>query len=113
MILIMLFSWQLIHQRTFLRDERRRLRMATEQIEERKKALAVMGRGDWLPEALKNVDENHVMINVGGLMFEAPVSILKRDSGSLLAQLCDPEPPVQADAEGCFFFDRDWCVRFL
>jgi hypothetical protein len=95
-----------------------------------------MQRADWLPEALKVPDtENHIMINVGGLvrpirssklgsnlyifhkllpsfmlqMFEAPVSILKRDDKSLLAQLCGERPPVLPDPDGGFFyFDRDW-----
>lgn len=48
------------------------------------------------------------MINVSGLMFEAPVSILKRDKNSLLAQLCSAEPPMVPDPEGFFYFDRDW-----
>lgn len=98
----------MIHQRTFLRDERRRLRIATEQIEERTKALTIMQRTDWVPESLKAPEEPHVLINVGGLMFETPVSVLKRDPGSLLAQLCSADPPIQMDPEGYFFFDRDW-----
>ena len=101
-------SPKLIHQRTLLRDERRRLRIATEQIEERKKALDIMKRDDWVPDALKNSDEKHIMMNVGGLMFEAPMSVLRRDKESLLSQICDPEPPVTPDPEGFFFFDRDW-----
>lgn len=42
-------------------------------------------------------------------MYEAPVSILKRDDKSLLAQLCGANPPVLPDPDGNFFyFDRDW-----
>jgi hypothetical protein len=60
---------QLLRQRAFLRDERRRLRIATEKVEERKNALTIMQRADWLPEALKSVDtEKHILINVGGLV---------------------------------------------
>jgi hypothetical protein len=99
---------KLIHQRTYLRDERRRLRISTEQIEERKRALKVIQRGDWVPETVKADPEEHRMINVSGLMFEAPVSVLKRDKNSLLAQLCSADPPVVPDPEGFFYFDRDW-----
>ena len=41
-------------------------------------------------------------------MFEIPPSILQRDPKSLLAQLCTDDPPVLADPEGFFYFDRDW-----
>lgn len=33
---------------------------------------------------------------------------MKRDPSSLLHQLCDANPPLIADADGSFFFDRDW-----
>lgn len=61
---------QLLRQRAFLRDERRRLRIATDKVEERKNALTVMRRADWLPESLKTADPNekHVLINIGGLV---------------------------------------------
>jgi BTB/POZ domain len=41
-------------------------------------------------------------------MFEAPAWVLQRDAGSLLAQLCAPQPPITPDPEGFFYFDRDW-----
>jgi hypothetical protein len=44
-------------------------------------------------------------------LFETTEETLKRDKKSLLAQLCDPAPPVQPDVEGYFVFDRDWYVR--
>lgn len=129
---------QLLRQRAFLRDERRRLRISSDCIDERKRALAFMQRPDWLPEDLlipKCVDNPeggaagssdgaesknglrakdttpppHVLINIGGLMFEAPTTVLMRDPGSLLAQLCGASPPIQPDPDGHFFyFDRDW-----
>mmetsp|Transcript_73983 Transcript_73983/g.145198 ORF Transcript_73983/g.145198 Transcript_73983/m.145198 type:complete len:336 (-) Transcript_73983:40-1047(-) len=101
---------QLLRQRAFLRDERRRLRIATDKIEERKKALEIISRPDWISEQLKTPDsEKHILINVGGLMFEAPVSVLRRDAKSLLSQLCDASPPILPDPDGGFFyFDRDW-----
>jgi hypothetical protein len=102
------FVLQLIHQRTYLRDERRRLRIQTEQIEERKRALKTLQRGDWVPEVLKEPEEEHKLINISGLMFEAPVSVLRRDKDSLLAQLCSAEPPMLPDPDGFFYFDRDW-----
>jgi hypothetical protein len=43
-------------------------------------------------------------------MFEAPEAVLRRDPSSLLASLCDPDPPLLADREGFFFFERDWWV---
>ncbi len=83
--------------------------MSTEMIEEKKKALALMARGDWIPQSIKPAaTENHLRINIGGLMFEAPISILQRDKDSLLAQLCNPEPPILPDPDGFFYFDRDW-----
>jgi hypothetical protein len=117
-------SSQLLYQRTFLRDERRRLRISSEQIEEKEKHLKLMRRNDYLPESIqktllekkeKEKEEKHLLLNIGGLMFEAPYSILQRDKSSLLSQLCGPEPPLMADAEGgFFFFDRDWWLfRYL
>jgi hypothetical protein len=41
-------------------------------------------------------------------MFEVSDYVLKRDSGSLLSQLCDANPPVMMDPNGVFYFDRDW-----
>lgn len=67
-----------------------------------------MQRGDWVPEIFKEPEEEHKLINISGLMFEAPVSVLRRDKDSLLAQLCSAEPPVVPDPDGFFYFDRDW-----
>lgn len=73
-----------------------------------------MKRSDWIPQSMKEtMEEDHILINIGGLMFETPKSILKRDPGSLLAQLCGPEPPLIPDPDGFFFFDRDWLVKSL
>ena len=41
-------------------------------------------------------------------MFECPVSVLRRDPNSILAQLTYDEPSVTRDPEGFFAFDRDW-----
>ena len=60
---------QLLRQRAFLRDERRRLRASTEQIDERKKALSTMQRSDWIHESVKeHHTDRHVRINIGGLV---------------------------------------------
>eukprot|EP01031_Cornospumella_fuschlensis_P037421 gene37421-45442_t len=101
---------KLIHQSAFLRDERRKLRNQAELVEERKRALKVIQRTDYVPENMKKqIGEKHILINVGGLMFEAPLSVLSRDKESLLAQLCGPTPPLLPDPDGNFFyFDRDW-----
>lgn len=65
----LLIMFQLLRQRAFLRDERRRLRIQTDKIDERKNALTVMQRADWLPETLKVTEvEPHVLINIGGLV---------------------------------------------
>ena len=157
---------QLIRQRAFLREERRRLRISSERLEQRKAALKMMQRPDWVPSNLnymlidppktsatastavaksssseekgngampglrdektvatqptassaaaapayaaadaKNtpapevlavstapaaqpiIKETTLRVNVSGLMFETPVSILCRDPDSLLAQV--------------------------
>ena len=68
-----------------------------------------MHRADWIPDSYKaTLKDEHLMINIGGLMFEIPKSILQRDPASLLAQLCGPDPPLLPDPDGFFFFDRDW-----
>jgi hypothetical protein len=46
--------------------------------------------------------------NVGGQIFEHPVEVLTRDKFSLLARCCTEKPPILRDAEGFFYFDRDW-----
>jgi hypothetical protein len=119
---------QLIRQRAFLRDERRRLRMSTEMLDERKSCLKIMQRDDWVPPTVladskqqkEIVGEDtttpsvpldpHVLINIGGLMFEVPVSTLIKDPKSLLAQLTNSETcPILPDHQGGFYyFDRDW-----
>ena len=148
-----MFCLQLIRQRAFLREERRRLRIATEGTEERAKLLKGVQSPDWLPEQLRSMllssastvpqefhptsenesgslpilttsssssgpmkthsAEETVQINIGGLMFETPVSVLMRDPHSLLAQLCPGSSPsssplILADPDGFFYFDRDW-----
>ena len=84
--------------------------MQAELVEERKRAMIVLQRNDYTPESMrKQQGEKHMLINIGGLMFEAPISVLSRDKNSLLAQLCGPTPPLLPDPEGNFFyFDRDW-----
>ena len=125
----------LIRQRAFLRDERRRLRQSTEFLDERKKALEVMRRDDWVPEDLvkdsKDQDDerpasvpsdgagaganalsnpNTILINIGGLMYEVPKHVCLKAPKSLLGQLAsDKDVPFQPDKDGGFFyFERDW-----
>jgi BTB/POZ domain len=72
---------------------------------------------DIKPDAqIRSIDET-VRINVGGLMFEAYESTLKRDPSSLLAQLHPVDlatshthlsPLILPDPEGFYYFDRDW-----
>jgi len=167
---------QLIRQRAFLREERRRLRISSERLEQRKAALKMMQRPDWVPSNLnymlidppkpptpasttttastsalatvaksssfeekglgakpevrdekttpsqpnaaaapaavadaKNtqqgptapvprpmIKETTLRVNVSGLMFETPVSILCRDPDSLLAQVPHRTPLPRA-----------------
>lgn len=98
----------LMRQRAFLREERRNLRIATERLEERQKALQTMQRPDWIPSQLKLKPEKHLRVNIAGLMFEAPISVFSRDPKSLLTQLCSASPPLTPDEDGVFYFDRDW-----
>ena len=41
-------------------------------------------------------------------MFEISENYMRRDPTSLLHQLCEENPPLVPDADGSFFFDRDW-----
>lgn len=53
-----------------------------------------------------------VRINIGGLMFEVSSEFLRRDRGSLLAQLCPSSssapPLILPNSAGIYYFDRDW-----
>lgn len=100
---------QLIKQRAFLREERRRLRITSEKLEERKRATKFMTQTDWMGAHFDGLHTvRRIRINVGGLVFETYETTLRRDPGSLLSQLCDEDPPVLPDPDGCFVFNRDW-----
>jgi len=105
---------QTMRQRAFLREERRRLRVSTEKLEERKKALTLIERADWLPVHLTDADQRMIRINVGGLMFETSETVLQRDPESLLSKLASSNPPLMPEADGSFVFNRDWWLfRFI
>ncbi len=105
---------QTMRQRAFLREERRRLRIATEKLEERKNALSLIERADWLPPSIDAARDSRVRINVGGLMFECSKKILCRDRSSLLCQICGDNSPVLPETDGSFVFARDWWLfRFI
>lgn len=101
---------QLLRQREFLREERRKLRLANDFVEEKKKALQGIRRGDWIPKGLRQENDRRLKLNIGGFMFEVYTIILQREPSSLLAQLATERPPVAPDSEGVFTFDRDWWV---
>ena len=111
-----------ISRRANLRDDRRRLRQISEILEERKNALKLMERKDWVDPSVTetvNVDST-VRLNIGGLMFQVKKSVLMRDPTSTLAKLCGSDAIVLAarDSDGTFVFDRDWWIfryilRFL
>lgn len=63
-----------------------------------------------VPAADRNV-QGTVRINIGGLVFEVSSEVLKRDRGSLLAQLCPSSsapPLILPNSAGIYYFDRDW-----
>ena len=100
---------QIIKQRSFLREERRRLRIACEKLEERKRAMKFMVQSDFVGDHLQPTEgDKRICINVGGLVFETYASVLKKDTSSLLSRLCDEDSPVKPDPDGCFVFNRDW-----
>lgn len=60
---------QLIKQRAFLREERRRLRISSEQLEDRKAALKTMDQKDWTPgHLMASAGDSRIKMNIGGLV---------------------------------------------
>ena len=59
---------QLIRQRTFLREERRILRLSAEKLEERKQGLDLMRKPNWVPESLRALPKRCIQVNIGGLV---------------------------------------------
>ena len=54
------------------------------------------------------ITRNLFLIFTPEQMFEISEQYMRRDPSSLLAQLCESNPPLVEDAEGGFYFDRDW-----
>lgn len=52
--------------------------------------------------------KTEITLNVGGQIFECPISVLTRDPYSVLAACCRVTPSIKPDTDGVFFFDRDW-----
>lgn len=103
----------LLHQRSFLREERRLIRTSTDQLEAAKASIECVQKPDWLHASIVSVNQpetKRIQLSVGGMLFETTEEVLLRDKGSVLAQLCGPAPPVQLDKEGYFQFDRDWWI---
>ena len=65
-------------------------------------------RAAW-PAATLTAEEKllRITLNVGGTRFESTAEVLTKDRFSVLAALCTDTPPVDPDADGAFFFDRD------
>jgi hypothetical protein len=61
-----------------------------------------------LPELTFIEPESHMVLNVGGQIFETTAGVLTRDPYSVLAACCRVNSPVKADNEGIIYFDRDW-----
>lgn len=46
--------------------------------------------------------------------FEVPHEVLSRDPNSLLCQLTKTnDVPILIDPDGCYYFDRDWWVKYV
>ena len=54
--------------------------------------------------------DTEIALNIGGQLFETNAAILTRDPFSILAALCRQNPPIARQADGTFFFDRDWWI---
>ena len=54
--------------------------------------------------------DHRVVLNVGGQIFETTAGVLTKDRWSILAALCDVNPPMAKEADGSFFLDRDWWI---
>ena len=133
-------TFKLIDQRSFLREERRQVRLLAEEVEHKKRILIQLKQIDWsstsfshpvndsfastsystattpmantFPSTPKERDRNRrIRFNLAGLIFECPVSTLQRDSTSLLAQLCNKDTsPIEMSKDGDYHFDRDWLL---
>ena len=65
-----LYIPQLIHQRSFLRDERRLIRTSTDHLEATKASIAGVQKAEWLdPAIVKGVNvTKRVQLSVGGVV---------------------------------------------
>lgn len=92
---------QIIKDRAYLRDERRLLRMTTATIDNRKASLATMRRSDWLPASIVSEQSkselDRLVVDVGGVRFEVPHEIARRDTGSLLYNWTSAIASIKAD----------------
>lgn len=51
-----------------------------------------------------------IYFNIGGQLFDVPVSILSKDPSSVLAICCRVSNHFIKDKAGRYFFDRDWWI---
>lgn len=107
---IILKTEQILRQKTFLREERRNLRLTTEKIAERNAALVKMRiRSDWLPTSIADTAmDQRLILSISGMIFEIPFSVASKDPNSLLCELTKPNPPISPDIDGSYHFNRDW-----
>ena len=49
-----------------------------------------------------------ISFNIGGQLFDVPVSILTRDPSSVLAICCRKSTHFIKDKDNLYYFDRDW-----
>lgn len=63
---------QLLHQRSFLREERRLIRASTDQLEAAKANIENMKKNDWLDAAIVEVNKpeskKRIQLSVGGMV---------------------------------------------
>eukprot|EP00949_MAST-11_sp_MAST-11-sp1_P004813 g4813.t1 len=84
-----------------LAEEQLQLKKAREEFEEEVGAR-------WSTANLDDeAKQERYRLNIGGKRFETTAEILTRDRFSVLASLCGDFPPVAADNDGTFYFDRD------
>jgi len=88
-----------------LEEERDRLEKETERFEK-------IVTQEWFPVSITapHLADRVVKLNIGGQIFEITAALLLKDRFSLLAAACLPEEEsiLRPEADGFYFFDRDW-----
>jgi hypothetical protein len=102
---------QLERHRSLLRHEWKDLEEERDKLGKERERFERLVQQEWFPANIETVNADRVVrLNVGGQVFEITAKLLLRERFSLLAATClpDEESILRPDAQGCFFFDRDW-----